>query len=342
MILETDPSDGFQPVSEEEANEMLDLSGGDDAPATSRSKMDLPPAEDDGHGGDDRIDRSRAVKKRIVRLKRGFAQQQAEQEARHQREMRDLEQRLTKKFSRGDEGADADDAAHEREMETLKAEYEAALEAGQSKKAADIQARMARKEGQYWAKKTAAAMGNDPAQVRQQQQGQREPSVDDIPDPARPQPTTEGTRFIEANDWFDDEDYVAETAACVAIDKMLIRKGSNPRSPKHYQRLRAELKRKFPHLDVQTPEFMDNGGDIDDEEDFEEVDRPQRREQRRAPITRTRQEGGRPPQRQGLRQLTEAEKREMRDFRLDPNDDKAVAQWLREGAELDRKYGSRR
>ena len=155
-------------------------------------------------------------------------------------------------------------------------------------------------------------------------------------------PTPKGQRFIEENDWFDDEDYEAERAACLAIERRLLRDGSDPNQPGHYTRLARELKRKFPSLDVTVPRF---GVDLEDEDEDgeEEEDGREHRQQRRAPVSRARSGGdAAPPRRSRSTELTEDDKREMRRFHLDPNDNKQVLEWTRNKAASEVAYARSR
>lgn len=334
MSLETDPVNGFRPVSEDEAHS---LAGGN----TDADDRALPPGEDGDDRGSSRdergIDRSKAFKKRIVRLKRGFSQQLAERDAEHQRELREMEARLTKKFSRGEENND-DDAAHEREMAILQSQLQNALDAGKAEEAARLNRAMAKKESQFWVRKETAAMGGA---ARSDDAAAADATRRPPPAQSNGKVTTEGQRFIEANDWFDDEDFAAERGACIGIERQLLKEGSDPNKPGHYRRLAKAVKAKFPKLDVQVQRFHDDEEDEERDEDLEDEPAPTRRT---APVgVRNRQSGSDVPRRpQRSVSLSDEDKRQMRLFKLDPDNDKDVLQWVREGQSQDRVYNARR
>lgn len=280
------------------------------------------------------------MRKRIVRLKRGFNQQLADQEAEHQRQMRDMEQRLRAEFGRGgSSGVSADEQAHEAKIAALRDKLQKALDDGKATEATTITAEIAREEAKFWNAQTAKVRGEG-GEGGQRQSQQRQGASRDTSRGGGPTP--KGQRFIEENDWFDDEDYEAERAACLAIERRLLRDGSDPNQPGHYTRLARELKRKFPSLDVTVPRF---GVDLEDEDEDgeEEEDGREHRQQRRAPVSRARSGGdAAPPRRSRSTELTEDDKREMRRFHLDPNDNKQVLEWTRNKAASEVAYARSR
>lgn len=253
----------------------------------------------------DWLDRSKAVNKRIARMKRNYDQQRAEDHALFQRELTERDKRLAALESGRETRTDA--SALEAELQSLETQLADAHEKGESREVARITRLIAAKERDIWvAQQKKAAPHQEEREV---------PAAKDTGKPA-PGPTARGQAWIDANlDWWEDEDYAAERFEAVRLHDKMVANGSDPNNPKHYAKLEQKLKAKFPKLGLAG---MEPDDDLDEEE--EEVV-PQRREARRAPVQAVHDRGNNGTQRRAGRgfQLTSAQIANMRRWGLDPN-----------------------
>lgn len=328
----------------------VNLDEKDHAKAIERSQEPaLPPSEDTEGGDAPATSDSREWNRRIKRVKRTYDQKFAEQEARHQREMRDIRNRLDSLGrQRNDDRVPDADAAHEAEMGRLRDQLEAALEAGQSKEAARLQTEISRREAAFWAKKRGA---DDDARVQREEEQRRErarqAAAADRRDAGSEGPTKEAKRWMKANDeWWDDDEFRIEHDAAVTMDEELIAEGSDPDSEEHYVELVERLKDKFPKLKVRLPKGMSTKArkeEIDDETDVE----PRRVSTRRPAVPSFSDRGPsegrpRPRPREGRRVVLTAQQRSnMLKFGMDPDSDKDVRAYAESVEETDRAYEDR-
>lgn len=274
----------------------------------------------------------REMFKRMGRYQRNmqkqFDQKLANVEAAHQRETADLKSRLDKlSVERGGAGDGAADAAHERALNALKAELEAAYEKGDSAKSADITLRISRLDAEFWANKAKAAGVATREEGRTEgteRQGAQRPAG------KATGPTVAGSRFINANDeWWEDPEFQIEKDAANSIFVNLRdQEGFDPHDVEMYKEISRRLKAKFPDLDIRSGARRQ----ADEDEGLEdELDEATTRTPRRAPSNRLEDRGtAGDRQRSNRRTLTGKEMETMRKCGLDPDKDRDVVQFLKE------------
>jgi hypothetical protein len=304
-------------------------------------------ARGDDDGDDDGRPRTRAERelfKRMTRFQRNtersFQQQMAEQEARHQRELTELRQKVDGVKLERDSGAS--DAEHEAKIKALTEKLAAAKDRGDSAEEARLTVEISNVNSEFWAKKAQAAnltTRESSTQQRQEQQpAQRQPT--------RQGPTAAGSRFILANeDWWGDPKFDVENAAANTIFVRLVQQeGYDANSDETFREVTKQLKKKFPELRVRPGRASredlddDDDGEADDRDGSEEGERRREARRERAPAARMQDRGdanGRQVNRSSRRTLTEQEMKTMRDTGLNPDNNKDVIAFLREAQAYD-------
>lgn len=303
---------------ESESEIDVDTDQADTAKAVNRQPTDddrraLKSEEsDDERKHSDWLSKSRAVNRRMSSFQRNltkqFDQKQAEIEARHQREMREMKEQMN--GLKVDREGDASDTAHEAEMEKLQGELEAAIEAGNSKEQAKLNALISRKEAAHMAAKTARLAV-----------GRQTESKDEKREAAQPRVSKKAQEFISNTPWWDEDDHWEEKAFANALHARMVDSGSDPESDAHYAKITKELHKKFPDLEVDESLLDDDKEEGDEEEEEEPAPR------RRAPVRNFKDRGGdeRPANvRGGKIQLTKADIETMKMAKLDPTDNNHV------------------
>lgn len=298
------------------------------------------------------LDKNRALNKRVSRITRNFEQRTADQEARHQREMRAMRDEFSSLRTTRGQTENSDDAAHEAAMKLLQDRLEAALEAGKSADAAKIQREMAAKEGKFWADKQAAAMGGTDGRRPEQRERREQEDTSQQQQQVR-KPSAAGIAFTEANDWWDDPDFRVERVAANTIFGQLVEEeGADPNDPGTYERVAKRLKKKFAELDIVTPgrkRAKDDDDDEDDEDEDDDADDGSKRGAKRraseaaVSTVRNRDPDYRGARRRGEQHLSERDFTTMRTIGLNPdNPDHLLdfAKGKREAEEAER--GARR
>jgi len=277
----------------------------------------------------------RDMRKRMTRLEknltRQFDQRQAERDAAHQRELSELRAKL-ERTGQDRDTASADDIAHENAIKALKDKLAAAYEKGDSQASAEITLEISKLDARFWAKKEAQAG------VTSREQARPQAAAATTAAPAKTNgPTVAGSKFIKANDdWWDDPDYAVEQSAANTIYlKLVNEEGFDAKDSETFKEVAKQLKAKFPKLKVAS-----GARDADDDElaDDEDEDDVRRQPVRRNAATQNIADRGPNdnPRRSGtMRQLTEAEKKTMRDCRLDPDNDRDVVQFVREAMAME-------
>lgn len=340
--METNPSADSQEQGGEEITVDLDQSDASKAVTRTRNRGSINARGGKGKNGkagddvDDWAEKSKEVQKRIGRVTRSFEQQMADQEARHQREIAAVREEMGRLNGRREEPTN-DDAAHERKMDQLEAEYQAALEEGDSAKAAKKQREMSRVEAEYWAKKTnAAVQGSSEAGGAGKDKGATPTDKRGEPGTGRYAPTKQGLDWANANNhWWNsksDEDGEAATAYANTLFRRLIDEGEDKNSPAFYEAIGEKVAKRFPELHVQVrlgkrrPADDDEGDEAGSDRGFD----PDRRG--RAPVVNGGDSTGNPAPRHGpgVRTLNNADQKTMRAMGLDPANNKHVMTFLRE------------
>lgn len=343
----------YRPVAESQAVISVDLhdkdpsksierttgtSVDDDIDRDERDSRSRGSDRDDRDGFEERFAKSPAVRKRLERqarqLTRNFDQKLAERDAEHQRELA--------KYRRGgggekiQRGADApDEAAHDREIATLEEALAAAKDKGDSKEEARLSTLITKKINAFWHAKTVAMIGNTAGSERQEAE-----EVEARPAPKKGEPTRAGRKFIDSNDWWDDPEFAAERAAANAIHAQLIEDGSDPEEPEHYEEIAEKLTKKFRRLDVTIPGQRKTRGRDRDEEEGEEEEPENRRS---APTVGARDRGNpsqtRRVSRNGRVRLSPEDVQNMKNYGMNPDNDKHVLAYAREAQLTDEAHG---
>lgn len=322
-----------QTTSSSERDISVDLNAADDSKAVTRTAPSDIAREVRDNAGDGKSPAERELFKRMGRLERNlnrqFDQKLAEREALHQRELSELRESVSRtQTERG--GDDAADAAHDAAIQVLKDKLAAAYEKGDSAASAEITLQISKLDAQFWAKKAQAA-GVVQRDVKPQ------PAQAAPPTPKTNGPTAAGSRFINANDeWWDDDAYKIEQGAANTIYlKLVNEEGYDPKSDETFREVAKQLKGKFPTLSVKPgkrdPGDDDEGAGADDNRN------DTRQGNRNAASQRMDDRGGQGTVHRSStsRTLSKEEIATMKACRLDPDDDKDVLQFLREAIALD-------
>lgn len=343
VSVDTDQADTKKAISR------VPASGDDDGERGNKRGGSLASDVDaDGEQAPSWLVKNRAMNKRIGRITRQYDQRMADQEARHQREMRTLRDEFQSLRTTRQQGENGDDAAHEAAMTALQEKLEAALEAGKSGDVAKLQREIARKEAAFWNAKQAAAMGGD--DNRRQQQQRPAPQEDQ----GRPQvrkPSPAGLAFTDANDWWDDPDFAVERAAAnVIFAKLVDEEGADPEDPATYGRVAKRLSKKFAELDIVVPgerrsrrDNDDDDDDGDDDDDDAGTRDGARRRAAEAPVHNQRQrDPDYRPARRGEQHLSERDLATMRTIGLNPDNNDHLLEFARGKREAEEQERSQR
>jgi hypothetical protein len=277
---------------------------------------------------------SKDMKRRLERQARGFSQQLAEQQAAHQRQLAEINDKLNK-LTVQPTGADETDEAHAKAMEELQERLEAAQERGDSKEVAKITREMSTLEGKYWAAKASKAGVVDKTNQRTDgtANGQSNGAATGT---QQRKPTKAGIAWAKANAgwWNDTVDEVAIDARTYAnnLHTRKLADGDDPEDPAYFEDIRQQVQKRFP--EIQTVSTLRGRRATEDDDDD-----PETRGEDDAPTTRRAPPSlpnrGDPSQRQRGQSLTRADMATMRQVNLDPNNDKHVVQFLKSKNEVE-------
>ena len=328
---------------EPETDVEVDLGEPDPSKAVSRRPRNNIAAEARAEADDSPKPRTKAEKelfKRMSRFERNltkqFDQQRAEDEARHQRELTELRQQVQGGVRRDTDNGDAADAEHERQIKDLRDKLVAAQDRGDSATVADLTVQISRLDNRYWAQKAAKAgqvtREQAPAQT-QAQTGTRGRTSNGT----SAGPTLAGARFMTANeDWWADPQFKVEKGAASTIYVELVNEeGFEADSDETFREVAKRLKKKFPHLEVHAHGERDQDEDDDDRGAIDEGETQHRNPRRNAPTGNISDRGGvslsqRMVGGNSKRSLTEKEKGTMRAAGLNPDNDRDVMAFVRE------------
>ena len=303
----------------------VNLAETDPKKAVTRASMDSQSTDDDSIADVKKTrnhkDRKDEFAKRIGRLRTEFSQQQADQEARHQRELRELRDDINGlKVSKTNTTLEADEAKHNATLADLEDRLTQALEAGDSTKAAKLQSAISEEHARYFS--ALAAKRNDV----QQQNDKRVDPTRSTQQATNKGPTANGKRFIAKNaDWWEDPEFRAEKNETIAIDGDLIREGFDPNSAEHYDEMVYRLSQKFPSLEVVNPFSTRSRRDADDDED--ELTRPARTPVRSLSASANRGAAPEGARANGNVRLNRADIANMERFGMDPENPKHVVEY---------------
>lgn len=312
----------------------VDLDAADATKAVIRTRNTVKPAK----AGKDKelefnnwADRSKKVQRRINTMQRTFDQQRAEDQALHQRELADLRSRLDG-LTRTDPTGNTDEQAHERAMDALQAKLEEAQERGDSKEVAALTRQMSQLDGKFWAAQTAKQTGATAAADKGNGKDTRPAAVTTQ---QGPKPTKAGIAWAKANtDWWDDKDdeiAVSARAAANGIYAKLLADGEDPQLPEFYERIRKQIAKRFPELDVVST-LTHESGERDEDDD---PDRRHRDPVRRAASLQMPNRGEPAPRNSRSQTLTGADQRTMKSVGLDPSKNSHVIEFLKSKNDLE-------
>lgn len=306
---------------------------------------------------------SREWRKRVSRINRRFSQQNADMEARHQREMRNMRDEIDALRARREAPANTgaqDQVAHDAHISALTVQLEAAIEAGNTKEQVRLQTLITRTDNQFWAKQRGAeaSQQNDEREKEEQRRTRARQAAEaaSAANNGGGKVSKEGQRWARANeDWFDDDEFAVERDAAIRYDNDLLLEGSDPESQEHYVELVRRLKKKFPALETSMPrgyEDLESEEDEDERpparrarEDDELEDAPRKKAGRKPPVPGFRNglEQQQPQRRVAGRRvvLTADDRANMIRFKLDPTNDADVRAYAEGKAETAQAYGDR-
>lgn len=215
-------------------------------------------------------------------------------------------------------GAVTAKAGVEGEIAQIESAMEAAIEAGNTKdqikltkQLANAQGRLEKVEG--WLNRNPEPKPGERREVPQRE-ARPKSGADRFAPAARP--------WYEQNkSWFDDPKATAERAVVQALDSELSEEGFDPASDTWYAELNKRLYAKLPHL-------KKGGG--------QGQNRRQQGRQRTAGVDRD-SDGPTPRDSSSRTELSTEDRRNMRNFRLDPANDKHVKEYYRQQKQIARR-----
>ena len=318
---------------------VLDQLGLDDADLTDDERHDDKKARDDGELDDkDDLDdtdadleddgeyspakMTKAMRKRIVGIKRDANRAIAAAKAEAGEEISKLNKRVADLERSGK--TDAIDDEFGTKVADLEERIEAAMEDGDSK----IVFKLTRE------------LGDLTADVKERK---RRLEAEDV----EPDDLDEGTdkiipramEWVKEQDWWDDEDLGHVRAYVRKADMALQKKGYNPTDDDFYEQLEALVEKKYPGVVEHTMDLdeEDNDLDLDEEDEFDEIPSKRRRKlkkksRRRSPVSEGDRGGvaraSKKRRAKKERTLTRARIANMRTFGMDPENPEHVEAYL--------------
>ncbi len=325
---------------------VVDQLGLEDEDLTETERHDDTKAKDDedeelenkGDQDDDELDddgeyspakMTKAMRKRLVGIKRDANRSIAAAKKEAGEEI----SKLTKRIAELEKSGKTDDLEDEfsGKVETLEAQIEAAMEKGDSKEVASL----------------TRQMGELTADVRDRKREleAQHDEPDDLDEEEAPKVIPRAMEWIGEQEWWDDEDLGHVRAFVRKADLALQKKGYAPTEDDFYEQLETLVEDKYPGIVVHTAdeEYEEDDLDLDLDEDEEEDEfasvpsktrrkAKKKRARRKSPVSEG-DRGGiaktkkRRQKKQG-KTLSRARVANMRAFGLDPEDPKAVENYL--------------
>jgi len=309
-------------LTENERHEDEQTTDGEADTDDTDSEADDELAED---GEYDPAKMTKAMRKRLAGVKRDANRQLAAAKAEAGETISKLEKRIAtlEKTGKTDELNEFSG-----KLEDLESQIEAAMEKGDSKTVASLTRQMGELTADLRDRKRELEAEHD------------EP--DDLGEEDTPTIIPRAMEWIQEQDWWDDEDLGHVRAFVRKADLALQKKGYKPTDDDFYEHLEALVEKKYPGIVEHT---VDLGlGEEDEEEEFEEEDEfgevpsksrrkaKAKKQRRRSPVSEG-DRGGVSRTKKKFRKkkgktLSRARVANMKAFGLDPDDPKAVENYL--------------
>ena len=304
----------------------------DDTKAKDDDKLELEKEEDlDDEGEYSPAKMTKAMRKRLVKVKRDATREIASAKKEAGETISKLEERIASLEQSGK--TDELDNEFAGKLEDIESQIEKAMEDGDSKKVASLTRQMSEITADRRDKK------------RELETAQDEP--DDLDDEKKPKVIPRAMEWIEEQVWWDDEDLGHVRAYVRKADLALQKKGYDPHDDDFYEQLEALVEEKYPGIvehttDLDLDEEEEEGDDdldLEDEDEFADVPSKKKAGRRRKKRGRVRSpvsegdRGGISRTKKKFRKkkgktLSRARVANMRAFGLDPEDPKAVENYL--------------
>ena len=304
----------------------------DDTKAKDDDKAELENEDDlDDEGEYSPAKMTKAMRKRLVKVKREATREIAAAKKEAGDTISKLEERIVSLEKSGK--TDELDNEFAGKLEDIEAQIEKAMEDGDSKQVAALTRQMSEITADRRDKKRELETAHD------------EP--DDLDDEKKPKVIPRAMEWIEEQVWWDDEDLGHVRAYVRKADLALQKKGYDPHDDDFYEQLEALVEEKYPGIvehtaDLEFDEEEDEDEDLDLEEEGDEFDSvPSKKSARRRKKKRGRvrspvgegDRGGVSRAKKKFRKkkgktLSRARVANMRAFGLDPEDPKAVENYL--------------
>ncbi len=275
---------------------------------------------------------TKAMRKRLVGIKRDANRQIAAAKKEAGEEISQLTKRINELEKSGK--TDAIDDEFDGKVEALEAQIETAMEKGDSKEVASLTRQMGELTADVRDRKRELEAQHD------------EPDDLDEGEDKKPKVIPRAMEWIEEQEWWDDEDLGHVRAFVRKADLALQKKGYKPTEDDFYEQLEGLVEKKYPGVVVPTTgeyeeeEDEDLDLDLEDEEeedDFDSIPSKRRkakkkRARRRSPVSEG-DRGGvaktkKRRQKKKGKTLSRARVANMKAFGLDPEDPAAVENYL--------------
>lgn len=317
-----------------EDEDLIDDERHDDTKAKDDEKEELEQDEGDldDEGEYSPAKMTKAMRKRLVKVKREATREIATAKKEAGETISKLEERIASLEKSGK--TDELDNEFAGKLEDIEAQIEKAMEDGDSKQVASLTRQMSELTADRRDKK------------RELEAAQDEP--DDLDDEKKPKVIPRAMEWIEEQVWWDDEDLGHVRAYVRKADLALQKKGYDPHEDDFYEQLEALVEEKYPGIVEHTmdlefdEEQEEEDEDLDLEDEGDEFDsvpskkaarrRKKKRGRVRSPVSEGDRGGVARAKKKRMRKkgktLSRARVANMRAFGLDPEDPKAVENYL--------------
>jgi len=306
----------------------------DDTKATDDDDKELENEDDlDDEGEYSPAKMTKAMRKRLVKVKRDATRQIASAKKEAGETISKLEERIASLEKSGK--TDELDSEFAGKLDDIESQIETAMEKGDSNKVASLTRQM-------------SEITADRRDKKRQLEVTAQDEPDDLDDEKKPKVIPRAMEWIEEQVWWDDEDLGHVRAYVRKADLALQKKGYDPHDDDFYEQLEALVEEKYPgvvehtiDLELDDDEEEEDEGDLDleDEDEFDSVPSKKKAGRRRKKRGRVRSpvsegdRGGVSRAKKKFRKkkgktLSRARVANMRAFGLDPEDPKAVENYL--------------
>lgn len=316
--VDADPLSGFDPLhpereeSPEDTGEADRSDTGDDPDKDGGEAADdfdelgkeaRTDADDDGERSEKGVDE--LIKKARQELREEFMELSQRQREEHEQRINSLIQERELESELVSAGSEIDQV--ESELAQARTEYESALQDGDPvntreamEKVSDIKAKKASLEQRKKQAEEKIKEAKEAKPGKEAGQGERP-----VPEEAR--------RWISRNaSWFNDPEYARARTYAIAVDQDLARKGLDPTKREYYRELDKEITKVFPDLAKPAGARTDSPVATPGGNGRGDPDKPGQQRRRRGKV-----------------RLSDGQKRNMRDFGLDPSNPEHVREYAR-------------